>query len=74
MSEEITQETIERDKLLLDLIQKTYELNDDGTLTIKGIASTTNKDLQGDVILPECIESMKKQLTNQSKNLYGCIK
>lgn len=56
------------------LTQKTYELNDDGTLTIEGIASTTNKDLQGDVILPECIESMKKQLTNQSKNLYGCIK
>ena len=53
------------------LTQKTYELNDNGTLTIEGIASTSNKDLQGDVILPECIESMKKQLTTSSKNLHG---
>ncbi len=27
-----------------------YHENSDGTLTIEGIASTTNKDLQGDII------------------------
>ena len=27
-----------------------YSENDDGTITIEGIASTTNKDLQGDIV------------------------
>lgn len=68
--------SIEENKQAFQLYVKhstpeTYELNKDGTLTITGIASTTNKDLQGDVILPECIESMKKQLTTSSKNLHG---
>ena len=31
--------------------KSTYEENSDGTLTIEGIASTSNKDLQGDIIL-----------------------
>ena len=51
--------------------QKSYELNPDGTLTIEGIASTTNKDLQGDIVLPSAIDSMKTQLLSSSKNLHG---
>ena len=42
---------------------KSYNLNDDGTLTIEGTASTTNKDLEGDVILQSAIDSMKIQLS-----------
>ena len=48
-----------------------YSENDNGTLTIEGIASTTNKDLQGDIILPSAIRSMKKQLLTTTKNLHG---
>ena len=50
---------------------KSYTENEDGTLTITGIASTTNKDLQGDIILPEAIRSMKNQLLTATKNLHG---
>ena len=50
---------------------KNYTENDDGTLTIEGIASTVNKDLQGDIILPSAIRSMKKQLLTTTKNLHG---
>lgn len=52
-------------------LNKNYELNPDGTLTIEGVASTTNKDLQGDIVLPSAIESMKRQLTTSHKNLHG---
>lgn len=48
-----------------------YTLNEDGTLDITGIASTTNQDLQKDIILPSAIESMKKQLLTSNKNLHG---
>ena len=41
------------------------------TLTITGTASTTSKDLQGDIVLPEAIESMKQQLSTSSRNLHG---
>lgn len=51
--------------------QKSYDLNDDGTLTIEGTASTTNRDLEGDVILQSAIDSMKVQLTTSQKNLHG---
>lgn len=51
--------------------QKSYDLNEDGTLTIEGIASTTNRDLEGDVILQSAIDSMKIQLTTSHKNLHG---
>ncbi|MBE6500087.1 MAG: hypothetical protein E7Z80_06060 [Methanobrevibacter thaueri] len=34
---------------------KNYTENEDGTLTIEGVASTINKDLQGDIILPSAI-------------------
>lgn len=48
-----------------------YSENSDGTLIIEGVASTTNKDLQGDIILPSAIRSMKEQLLTTSKNLHG---
>ena len=51
--------------------QTTHKLNDDGTLTITGIASTTNEDLEKDIVLDTAIKSMKHQLTNQRKNLHG---
>ena len=41
---------------------KSYTTSDDGGLIIEGIASTTNKDLTGDVVLPSAIQSMKQQL------------
>lgn len=50
---------------------KNYTESEDGRLTIEGIASTINKDLQGDIILPEAIESMKRQLLTTTKNLHG---
>lgn len=37
------------------------DLQDDGSLIITGLASTTNKDLQHDIIEPTAIESMKTQ-------------
>ncbi|MBQ9024759.1 MAG: HK97 family phage prohead protease [Methanobrevibacter sp.] len=49
---------------------KSYTLNEDGSLTIEGIASTTNKDLQLDIVTPTCIESMKRQL-QAGLNLHG---
>ena len=49
---------------------KSYALNEDGSLTIEGIASTTNKDLQDDIVTPSAIESMKRQL-RAGLNLHG---
>ena len=51
--------------------QTKYNLNENGTLDIIGIASTTNQDLQKDIILPSAIESMKKQLLTSNRNLHG---
>ncbi|WP_407422087.1 hypothetical protein [Methanobrevibacter sp.] len=48
-----------------------YQLNENGSLDIEGIASTINKDLQGDVMLPSAIDSMKKQILAMGKNLHG---
>ena len=48
-----------------------YTENDDGTLMIEGVASTTNKDLQGDIILESAIRSMKNQLLTTTRNLHG---
>lgn len=42
---------------------------DNGALMLEGIASTTSKDLHGDVIKPEAIASMKKQALR--KNIYA---
>lgn len=44
-------------------ISKSNELNEDGTLTLEGIASTTNTDLQGDVVSQQALESMKEHAT-----------
>ena len=49
---------------------KSYALNEDGSLTITGIASTTNKDLQDDIVTQDAIESMKFQLES-GLNLHG---
>lgn len=70
----MTTETINELKqfqLFVPPTSKSYTENDDGTITIEGIASTTNKDLQGDIILPSAIHSMKKQLLTTTKNLHG---
>lgn len=48
-----------------------YKLNENGSLDIEGIASTNSKDLQGDVMLPSAIASMKKQILAMGKNLHG---
>lgn len=42
---------------------------DNGALILEGIASTTSKDLHGDVVKPEAIASMKKQALR--KNIYA---
>lgn len=49
---------------------KSYSIDEDGSLTIEGIASTTNKDLQDDIVTPTAIESMKTQL-RAGLNLHG---
>lgn len=38
-----------------------YTTSENGSLIIEGVASTTNKDLQEDIVLPSAIESMKQQ-------------
>lgn len=62
-------------KVYVPLITKSqntnYVLNEDGTLDITGIASTTTQDLQKDIMLPSAINSMKKQLLTTNKNLHG---
>ena len=41
---------------------KSYGLNEDGTLTITGIASTTNEDLDGEIVSPDALESLAQQV------------
>lgn len=53
----------------LDQKQKDYTAGEDGSLTITGIASTTNDDLEYDVISQDAIKSMKEQAT--SLNLHA---
>lgn len=64
-------EQMKQFQLFAPPVSKSYTENDDGTLTLEGIASTTNKDLQGDIILPSAIYSMKQQLLTTTKNLHG---
>lgn len=61
---------LQKSNLKLDEDGK-VQLNPDGTLDIEGIASTTNVDLQKDIILPSAIESMKNQLLTRNINLHG---
>ena len=49
-------------------------LNENGTLSLKGVASTTSLDLHGDVINPNCIQKMKEQalsLNIHADHLYN---
>ena len=48
---------------------KSYGLNEDGTLTITGIASTTNEDLDGEIVSPDALESLTKQVIGLNLHL-----
>lgn len=48
---------------------KDITLNENGTLTITGIASTTNRDLDGDIVTQEAIESLQKQVVGLNLHL-----
>ena len=48
---------------------KAYGMNEDGTLTIKGIASTTNKDYANEIVSPEVIKSLAKQAVGLNLHL-----
>lgn len=50
-------------------VKDDLDLQEDGSLILEGIASTTSIDLEGDTISPECINSMKKQAL--SCNIHG---
>lgn len=41
---------------------KSHELNADGTLTITGIASTTNEDLDGEIVTADGLQSLASQV------------
>lgn len=60
-------------KIYVPSISKNTQNNndDEGTLKIRGVASTINKDLVGDIVMPEAIQSMKEQIKNKGLNLYG---
>ena len=48
---------------------KAYGLNEDGTLTITGIASTTNEDLDGEIITPDALQSLERQVVGLNLHL-----
>ncbi len=45
----------------LPIESKSYDMNDDGTLTIIGVASTTNKDYANEIVSPEVLKSLAEQ-------------
>ncbi len=45
-------------------LKKDVELNSDGTLTLRGVASTSNQDLHGDIINTNCIQKMKEKASS----------
>lgn len=49
-------------RALGDIETKSLEENDEETLVIEGIISTANEDLYGDILTPEALESLKKQM------------
>ena len=49
--------------------KKAYGLNEDGTLTITGIASTTNEDLDGEIITPDALQSLGRQVVGLNLHL-----
>lgn len=48
---------------------KSHDLNDDGTLTITGIASTTNEDLDGEIVTPNALKSLAEQVIGLNLHL-----
>lgn len=48
---------------------KELSLNKDGTLTITGVASTTNQDLDGEIISEKALESLKNQAVGLNLHL-----
>lgn len=48
---------------------KQYSLNDDGTLTITGVFSTTNEDLDGDIVSQRALASLQKQAVGLNLHL-----
>lgn len=50
-------------------IEKANALNKDGTLTITGVASTTNQDLDGEVISEKALNSLKNQAVGLNLHL-----
>ena len=57
----MTTATLEYRVYGLPIESKSYGMNDNGTLTIIGVASTTNKDYANEIVSPEVLESLAKQ-------------
>jgi hypothetical protein len=49
--------------------RKSYTLHDDGTLTITGVFSTTNKDLDGEIVSPQALASLQRQAVGLNLHL-----
>ena len=47
----------------------TWDLSDDGTLTITGVFSTTNEDLDGDIVSQRALASLQKQAVGLNLHL-----
>ena len=54
-------ETLEYRVYGLPIESKSYNTNEDGTLTIIGVASTTNKDYANEIVSPEVLKSLAEQ-------------
>lgn len=65
----MTTEALEYKVFGLPIEAKSYSLNDDNTLTIKGVASTTNKDYANEIVSPEVLESLAKQAPHVNLHL-----
>lgn len=50
-------------------LEKASTLNKDGTLTITGVASTTNQDLDGEIISEKALQSLQKQAVGLNLHL-----
>jgi len=57
----MTTATLEYRVYGLPIESKSYNANEDGTLTIIGVASTTNKDYANEIVSPEVLESLAQQ-------------
>lgn len=57
----MTTATLEYRVYGLPIESKSYDMNDDGTLTIIGVASTTNKDYANEIVSPEVLKSLAEQ-------------